>query len=560
MKYRELSIRHKLMGVLLLLGIVPAIVACILLMAARQHEEADQVVAKAMHEALLLQRINTNMYATIMEARGIYSAPDWATASSYATRMSAYLAEVSQTMEQIRRNPVPSEAAQMEDLAESVAKFVALRSETPRIAREHSNQAARDYGFNDANRENRRVIQKKLEDMIAGHLVLVARSHAYADEMTHRVDMVISSMGTICVILLTSGLLIVRVNFTKPINKLKDAMLSLADGKLDTAIEGIRRRDEIGKMAAALQVFKEHMIEKNRAEEAAAAEAQVRQAHAQRVEKAALEFEQQIGGIADFVALASREVSTAAAFLSEAAEKTMQQSASVATASGEASANVAIVASAVEEMSASIREITQLVQRSSQIAGNGVREAGQTTAVVHRLSEMTERIGGIATMISSIAAQTNMLALNATIEAARAGEAGKGFAVVASEVKALAGQTASATAEIASQIEGVQEAVRAAAVSIGMIVKTIEEISTASSAVAEAVAGQGAATQEITRNSHVTAEAANEMVRNIVGVQETADSSSTAANQVLAASRELTQLSEVLRRGVNSFLDVVRAA
>ena len=89
-----------------------------------------------------------------------------------------------------------------------------------------------------------------------------------------------------------------------------------------------------------------------------------------------------------------------------------------------------------------------------------VNEVQGNAQMIEHLAEESATIGGVLTVIRSIADQTNLLALNAAIEAARAGEMGRGFAVVAEEVRSLAQRTAGATAEIQTLIAGLQTAAR----------------------------------------------------------------------------------------------------
>jgi methyl-accepting chemotaxis protein len=176
------------------------------------------------------------------------------------------------------------------------------------------------------------------------------------------------------------------------------------------------------------------------------------------------------------------------------------------------------------------------------------------------MSEGAKKIGAIVGLINDIARQTNLLALNATIEAARAGEAGKGFSVVAQEVKALAEQTSRATAEIAAQIGTVQTATEHAAGTILMIGQTIDEMNQISAAISSAVTEQGAATEEIARNVHEASKGTTEVTSNITGVNQAAEGSSAAAQQVLSSATELARQSESLRAEVDRFLGTVRAA
>ena len=232
----------------------------------------------------------------------------------------------------------------------------------------------------------------------------------------------------------------------------------------------------------------------------------------------------------------------------------------MASASGEASANVQSVASATEELSSSVTEIGRQVQELARMATDAVGQARVTNDRVSQLSKAASRIGDVVELINTIAGQTNLLALNATIEAARAGDAGRGFAVVASEVKALAEQTAKATGEISQQITGIQGATQELVNAIKEISGTIERLAEISSAIAAAVEEQGAATQEISRNVQQAARGTQQVSSNISDVQRGAGETGAASSQVLSAAQSLSGDSHRLKLEVGRFLDSVRAA
>ena len=343
----------------------------------------------------------------------------------------------------------------------------------------------------------------------------------------------------------------------QPITHITQSMRGLADGDTVRAIPYGGRGDEIGAMAAAVQVFKDNMI-RTRALEA---ETALARADAETQRKTVLRdmadrFEGAVGGIVGTVS----QLQTTAGTMSSAAGQTAAQSATVAAAAAQAGSNVATVAAAAEELGASVEEIGRQVDGAARLAGNAVAAADQTGVLVRELSEAATRIGEVVGMISAIAGQTNLLALNATIEAARAGEAGRGFAVVATEVKELASQTNRATDEISRQIGAIQTSTLQAVDAIGSIASRIREINGVAASIAVAVEEQGAATREIVRNVGQAAVGTGEVTTNISGVAGAAEETGAAAAQVLSAASDLTGEAARLGTEVRSFLATIRAA
>ena len=235
-------------------------------------------------------------------------------------------------------------------------------------------------------------------------------------------------------------------------------MQALGKGDLSADVPHQGEKTEIGAMADTLQVFKQALIAKKAADEAAAVDAEAKIERGRRVDGITRNFENVIGEIVQTVSSASTQLEASAGTLSANAKRSQTLTSAVAAASEEATTNVQSVASATEELSSSVTEISRQVQESARMATDAVGQARVTNDRVSELSKAAARIGDVVELINTIAGQTNLLALNATIEAARAGEAGRGFAVVASEVKALAEQTAKATGEISQQITGIQGA------------------------------------------------------------------------------------------------------
>jgi methyl-accepting chemotaxis protein len=376
---------------------------------------------------------------------------------------------------------------------------------------------------------------------------------------------------------------------SRPINGMTSSMAKLAEGDADTEIPSQGRKDEIGRMAEAVQVFKDNMIENQRlaeekrkadaeaadAEKARQAERQKEQAEKdaerrrqqqetearqERIEGLIKTFDSQVHGFLGEVSQATNGLESTAQSMQEIASGVKEKAESVSRASDTAANTANTVASAAEQLSGSIANIRNISTESAEISERAVAENAQVTDRVQGLAQAADRIGDIIALINDIASQTNLLALNATIEAARAGEAGKGFAVVASEVKSLASQTAKATEDISIQVESIQDATNGVVGDIDAMTQTISSINTVMGEIASAVQEQDSATREIAENIAHVASGTQEVTENMIEVNQSADMSNSSATEVLKSNQALAAQIETLQGAVNEFVKEIRAA
>jgi methyl-accepting chemotaxis protein len=304
------------------------------------------------------------------------------------------------------------------------------------------------------------------------------------------------TLGGFALVML-GGFFAIRAWIVAPVQGLQGVMGRLSGGDLQAKVIGTDRKDEIGGMARAVQVFKDAGLEKQRLEAEAVAQRQAAEQDRQRAEAARAAAAKQQEFVVHSVAEGLEKLSSGdllfrlttdfggdyeklRADFNAAMGKLQETMQAIATntqgvrsgaeeitqASDDLSRRTEQQAASLEETAAALDQITATVRRTSEVAnearnlvstsktdaersGDVVR---QTVGAMDGIESSSKQIANIIGVIDEIAFQTNLLALNAGVEAARAGDAGRGFAVVATEVRALAQRSADAAKEIKALI------------------------------------------------------------------------------------------------------------
>ncbi len=336
---------------------------------------------------------------------------------------------------------------------------------------------------------------------------------------------------------------------------------ALTAGRLDHEISGTSRRDEFGRLARGLQVFRDGLVQNAqlRADQDAA-EQRAASERRQALMDTAVQFERQVGVVIDSVARAADELQNTSTRLAAIVEESNAQSASVASAAEQADTNVQMVAASAEQLSQALQEVAHTVAQTAAVARDSSSSADESRQQLDTLNDALADVDDVIAAINDVAEQTNLLALNATIEAARAGDAGRGFAVVASEVKGLATQTKTMTERISQRLEAVRSSAVRSIDSTKSIIANTKRISEAVASVSASVEEQSGATSEISRSIQETATGTNEVTRNFNGLKEAVDESSTIANGVKGAAESLSRQATDLRKSIDALLGDLRAA
>ncbi|TFV80026.1 methyl-accepting chemotaxis protein [Bradyrhizobium frederickii] len=551
------TLATKLYAIFALFALLTAAIAMLSDYNSRRSADLTNAIETANAAALNVERVNSLVYAVVMESRGVYMSTEPKVVKKYGEGLLKFNEQILDVVKRWETIVKADDAEQFATFKKRIEQFVEFRKELVRRGVEINAAAGREWGDNDANRAVRSALNKDLEALSKVYAER-ARQIAQQTEANHGLSFVLTCLGGVALALVVIGIVIIARSIARPLAAITATIKQVADGAEDVVVPHSNRADEIGALARAIQVFQEAMCRNRNLASQVSQDSAAREERARHIERSVEQFREAIGAIMRGLSDNASVMRETAQTITRVTADANSRAGTAANATAQAAHNVTAVAGAAEELSASVVEIGRQVRQSA----GAVEQTGQRTeksiSEIESLAAATQRIDGVLNLIQAIAEQTNLLALNATIEAARAGDAGRGFAVVAHEVKALAGQTAKATAEISENVAMIQASTRNAVDAVREIGGAVREINEVTSAIAGAVGQQDAATREISSNAQSAAQGNATLVANITSLRDAIGETDTAAASVLTAAGSLTATADTLAREVETFFQNLR--
>jgi len=483
----------------------------------------------------------------------------------------------------------PEETATLDRLLRDVKAIIAITDKAVEFGSTNRNQesAAELLKADVAMRATGADIANLLDKLAKG---VVKGSDDLTDQTNSTILTSLMAVGVAFATGIILALFVASRGITTPIARLRERMVALAAGETTAEIDGMARKDEVGQMAQAVQVFRENAIERIRLERETEANRslseQDRIDREQQKAKEAADVKFAVDNLAAGLSKLSdgdvsyrirepftttldtvrNDFNTSAEKLQAALTRVAQNANGIGAGANEIKSAADDLArrteqqaAAVEETAAALEEITTTVQDSTKRAQEaglivsrakaGAEQSGEVVrrAVVamEQIANSANEISNIIGVIDEIAFQTNLLALNAGVEAARAGEAGKGFAVVAQEVRELAQRSAHAAKEIKALITTSNDQVQQGVQLVGdtgkalvTIVSEVQEINRHVVSIVEAAQEQSSGLQQI--NTAVN-QMDQDTQKNAAMVEETNAASHSLAKEVASLNQLLSQ-------------------
>ncbi len=256
-----MRIRGKIFSIVALLGAVTALVAGMALYVASEYHSKVTQLDVAASRANYGERLNRLVTGVVMDSRGIYASATTDQATQFADGIMRQLDDIDALLSSWRSRVDADGLSGFDDMVSRAAEFRVFRTETARLGRDIDPAQANVQGNNEENRANRRAFQAEIDGITAADIAYFELLKSEIDTFrTRMVIIILVVAGLGLVVGLIAAVYVGTSQLSRPIQRLTGSMSRLADGDLDAEVPYLGRNDEVGDMAAAMQVFKDNAI------------------------------------------------------------------------------------------------------------------------------------------------------------------------------------------------------------------------------------------------------------------------------------------------------------
>src|SRR5438552_6443250 len=254
----RLSLAAKLYAIFGLFAFLTAAITALSDYNTRRNTELTEAVSTASRAALNVERINSLVYAVVMESRGVYMSTDPAVVKKYGEGLLKFNERLLSVVKNWEALVQADDAEQFATFKKRIEQFVDFRNELVRRGVEINAAAGREWGDNDANRTVRSALNKDLEALSKVYAER-GRQIAHETETNRTLSFVLTCLGGVALALVVIGIVIIARSIARPLSAITATIKQVADGAENVVVPHSDRADEIGALARAIQIFQDAM-------------------------------------------------------------------------------------------------------------------------------------------------------------------------------------------------------------------------------------------------------------------------------------------------------------